>query len=73
MDRKEILELLDRLDKFRRAHQDDRQHPSDWCMRMMEAIVAQAGGYQSRNGWMAALKADDTTAYSNDMENGMLF
>lgn len=73
MDRKEILELLDRLDKFRRRHQDNQQHPADWCMRMMEAMIAQAGGYQSRNDWTEALKADDTTAYSQDMKNGMLF
>lgn len=37
---KSPLELLDELDAFRRGHQDERLHPSDWCMRCMEAIVA---------------------------------
>ena len=29
------LELLDELEAFRRAHQNDVHHPSDWCMRVM--------------------------------------
>lgn len=51
MERVEVLELLDKLDEFRRTHQDERQHPSDYCMRVMEAIVASAGGFSGRADW----------------------
>ena len=60
------LQLLDKLDKFRREHQNERQHPSDFCMRAMEAIVAEAAGYKSRVDWTEELKADASTIYNQD-------
>lgn len=69
MEQAEILALLDKLDKFRREHQNERQHPSDWCMRVMEAIVAEAGGFKSWSDWTDALKADGKTAYSRDLKD----
>ena len=58
---KSPLELLDELDAFRRGHQDERLHPSDWCMRCMEAIVARACGFGSRADWTGALSAAPST------------
>ena len=67
----DILDLLDQLDQFRRKHQNERQHPSDYCMRCMEAIVARAAGYESRVDWTDALKADNTSRYSRDLNDIM--
>lgn len=58
---KSPLELLDELDEFRRGHQNGLLHPSDWCMRCMEAIVASACGFESRRDWNEALSADPST------------
>lgn len=63
------LEILDELDEFRRKHQNDRLHPSDWCMRVMEAIVAEAYGYKGRNSWTEALKADPNSRYHRDLQD----
>ena len=69
-----VLKVLDEMDEFRRTHQDSRQHPSDFCMRCMEAIVAKAAGFQSRCDWTDALRADENSIYSIDLkENGHLF
>lgn len=67
MEQEKILALLDELDKFRREHQNDRLNPSDWCMRCMEAIVARAGGFESRNDWTERLKSDAGTQYSRGL------
>lgn len=61
-----VLQVLDQMDKFRRTHQDARQNTPDYCMRMMEAMLAKSAGYQSRNDWTDALKADSTTTYSKE-------
>ena len=61
------LELLDELEAFRRAHQNDVHHPSDWCMRVMEVIVAKAFGFQNRSSWMDALAADSSTKYHRNL------
>ncbi len=63
------LELLDKLDEFRRRHQNDKLHPSDWCMRAMEAIVAEAFGFEGRNSWTEALRADESSRYSRDLQD----
>lgn len=63
------LELLDELDQFRRSHQNDQQHPSDWCMRVMEAIVAKAAGFDSRCEWTDALRANENSIYSKDLKD----
>lgn len=49
----DMLALLDRLDEFRRNHQNEKQHPSDWCMRVMEALVT----------------ADPKSKYSQDLKD----
>lgn len=64
-----LLDILDELDEFRRNHQDERQHPSDWCMRCMEAIVAHAAGYESRMDWTDVLKTSPESRYSRDLQD----
>jgi len=49
-------EVLTELEKFRQKHQNDKQHPADWCMRCMEAIVAKAAGYKDRLTWYRDIK-----------------
>ncbi len=66
-DIRSALELLDELDEFRRRHQDENQHPSDWCMRVMEAIVAVAAGYCDRSSWTSLLAADESSKYYRDL------
>lgn len=63
------LELLDKLDEFRRGHQNGRLYPSDWCMRCMEAIVARAYGFEGRNAWTGALAAAPSTRYHRDLQD----
>lgn len=65
----DILSLLDEMDEFRRSHQDERESPSDYCMRVMEAIVAKAAGYSNRNEWTDALKARPCSKYSQDLKD----
>lgn len=65
----DMLDLLDQLDEFRRNHQDQRKDPSDWCMRVMEAIVARAAGYESRADWTDALRSNESSAYSRDLKD----
>ena len=57
------LALLDKLDEFRRKHQNTALHPVGWCMRFMETIVAKTFGFQSRDSWTAALKEDVSSRY----------
>lgn len=59
----DVLAVLDQMDEFRRTHQNDKQHPADWCMRCMEAILATAAGYESRNDWTEELKAIPGSLY----------
>lgn len=49
------LATLAKMEDFRQHHQDYK-HPSDWCMRCLEAIVAKEAGYESRNDWTEALR-----------------
>lgn len=65
----DILSLLDEMDEFRRSHQDERKSPSDYCMRVMEAIVAKAAGYSNRNEWTDALKTHPCSKYSQDLKD----
>lgn len=52
----DALDILKKLEDFRLTHQDYKQHPSDWCMRVMQAIIAREAGYKSRNDWTDAIK-----------------
>ena len=36
----DVLKVLDEMDKFRREHQDEKISSPDWCMRVLEAILA---------------------------------
>ena len=63
------LQILDELDDFRRRHQNDHLHPSDWCMRVMEAIVANAFGFEGRSSWADALAADPNSRYHRDLHD----
>lgn len=63
------LDILDELDKFRREHQDTRKHPADWCMRVMEAIIARAYGFSNRMEWVDALKERKESRYAHDLQN----
>ena len=65
------LELLDKLDAFRRKHHNDTVHLSDWCMRSMEAIVAEEFGFGDRSSWTEALKADKNSRYYRDLQDSI--
>ena len=68
MDKVDILVLLDEIDEFRRNHQNERESPPDWCMRAIEAIIAERAGFKSRTGWTSILK-DGDTRYRRDLES----
>lgn len=68
-----VLDVLRKMEDFRQNHQNDKQHPADWCMRCMEAIVAKSAGYESRNDWTDALRTgqqpeDERDAKIADLE-----
>lgn len=66
----ELLKILGEMDAFRRAHQDQQKDPSDYCMRVMEAIVARAAGFSGRSEWTDQPKADPRTKYAKDYAKG---
>lgn len=51
-----VLEVLAEMEEFRKRNQNERQSPSDWCMRCLEAILARAAGYESRVDWTEELQ-----------------
>ena len=62
------------MDRFRRTHQDQNKDPSDYCMRVMEAILARSAGYESRSLWTDELRNNSKSLYSKDLkENSTLF
>lgn len=68
------LQILDRIDAYRRKHINERAIPYDHDMRVAAAFVAQAAGIESRTEWVDMLKADPETRYAKDMaEQGALF
>lgn len=67
LSREQALDILDELDEFRRNHQNERKAPSDYCMRVMEAIVAKRAGYKSRADWTDELK-QIPGAYRRDLK-----
>lgn len=64
----DALELLDRMDAYRRRK--NGPPPADFFMRMLEAEVANMAGFPDRNSWTNALKADPTTRYAADKASG---
>lgn len=61
-----VLELLDEMDEFRRNQQNSNGSSADWCMRVLESIVAEHAGYLSRNEWTKELFADKESMYYRD-------
>jgi len=61
----DILEILDRMDEIRRNHYYDKNPNPDLLCRMLEAVVAKAGGYEGRADWTKALK-ERPSAYKRD-------
>ena len=53
-----VMSTLAEMEQFRISHQNERQHPADWCMRCMQAIVAKKAGYKSRNDWTEILAVE---------------
>lgn len=58
------LSILDKLDELRRKHNGDAAYQH--AMRIACATIAREAGYQDRNEWTDALKADSSTAYARD-------
>lgn len=54
----EIIEILEELERFRKKH-ENKNEPSDWAIRVCQAIVAKAGGYTSRVDWTDILRAKE--------------
>ena len=42
--------------------------PCDYYMRSMEAVIARAADYESRNEWTDALKVDEQSRYFRDLQ-----
>ena len=63
------LQMLDQMDTIRRKHAGSLPHPCDYYMRVMEAVIARAAGYKSRNEWTDALKADVRSRYFRDLQS----
>ena len=63
------LELLDRLDEFRRENQSNPNHSADVYMRVMEGMVAEAFGFKGRNDWTRQLKENRKSRYYRDLQD----
>ena len=64
----DVLKVLDEMDKFRREHQDEKISPPDWCMRVLEAILAKEAGFKGRAEWTDTLKSNPDTFYSKEYD-----
>ena len=52
----------------RRKHSGSLPPPCDYYMRSMEAVIARAADYESRNEWTDALKVDEQSRYFRDLQ-----
>lgn len=59
----DIPEILRQLEDFRKKHEHDSASSSDWAIRVCQAIVAHAGGYESRVQWSESLSAKPDALY----------
>lgn len=73
LEKEAALALLDRVEHFRRHHQDDAKHPADFCMRAISAIIAEAAGYGSRLDWCNTLKNRGNTFYTADLRDSNIY
>ena len=58
----EQLALLSQLEEFRKRH-ESKSEPSDWSIRMCQAIVAHSLGFTDRNQWTDLLKKQNETLF----------
>jgi len=60
--------VLTEMREYCRKHQDPIRAPADWCMRVLEAIIANASGYKGRSSWTDALKSDPDSRYAKALQ-----
>lgn len=65
----DVLHVLDQMDAIRRKHYYDCPPPADCYFRILEAVLANAAGFDSRQEWTEKLKADPATQYHFDYHN----
>lgn len=59
-----ILDILDSCEEIRRnAENNPAAYPTDYTIRLIEAIVAGAFGYKDRNQWTDELKNTPESRY----------
>ena len=59
-----VLQILDRYEEIRqKAKKMPEQYPVDYTIRLLEAILSQAAGYQSREEWTEILKNESKSWY----------
>jgi hypothetical protein len=52
MENKEMMnEILKEMERFRQKHEHESTGNPDWYIRVCQAIVAKAAGYNNRNEW----------------------
>ena len=64
----DILALLDQMEAARLRHENDPP-PCDYDMRLMEAYVAEWGGFTSRIDWSEELLGDPESETSKERKN----
>ena len=46
------MELLKRIEKIRqRVEQNPRQYPTDYTIRLIQAVIAEKEGFKNRHDW----------------------
>ena len=66
---REQMEVLGQLEEFRKKH-EHRSEPSDWAIRMCEAIVAHSMGFTNRNQWTDLLKEQAEPLFTFQWKRG---
>lgn len=73
LDETTALTLLDRMEQFRRHHQNEHIDPADYCMRVLSAIIAEAAGMKERAKWTEKLRQMPDSLYSKDYKDGAVY
>lgn len=60
------LQILDKIDAYRRKYVNQRAIPFDYDMRVVAAFVAEAAGFDGRTEWTDALKKNPDSQYAKD-------
>lgn len=63
------LDILRLLEEFRIRH-EHKNEPSDWSVRMCEAIVASEAGFHDRNQWTKLLRQEPPALFSFQWDRG---